>query len=128
MDSIIFSAANLEAHVRETILQALPPEKTIFKEIVVLYSDPPKTKTYLCIPNIPLGLKSFINNPPDQSEGWDKIITVGDNLVAKDSEKTISITVKFLPYNSYCCFPGLSALSEAVVSGYVHFPQINQIS
>lgn len=70
MDSMIFSAANLEAHVRETILQALPPEKTIFKEIVVLYSDPSKTKTHLCIPNIPLGLKSFINNPPDQSEGW----------------------------------------------------------
>ena len=44
MDSIIFSAANLEVHVRETILQALPPEKTIFKEIVVLYSDPSKTK------------------------------------------------------------------------------------
>ncbi|WP_274941041.1 hypothetical protein [Chordicoccus furentiruminis] len=33
MDSIIFSAANLEVHVRETILQALPPEKTIFKKI-----------------------------------------------------------------------------------------------
>jgi hypothetical protein len=29
MDSIIFSAANLEARVRETILHALPPEKAV---------------------------------------------------------------------------------------------------
>lgn len=78
-DSIIFSAANLEARVRETILQALPPEKAIWKEIVVLYSDPPKTKNASTHPKYTSWAEILHNNPPDQSEGWDKITTVGDD-------------------------------------------------
>ena len=109
MDSIIFSAANLEVHVRETILQALPPEKTIFKEIVVLYSDPSKTKTHLCISNIPLGLKSFINNPPDQSEGWDKIITVGDNPFYDHPPSVLKVTNTIAKWLCATLFKAVSA-------------------
>jgi hypothetical protein len=92
MDSIIFSAANLEARVRETILQALPPEKTIFKEIVVLYSDPSKTKSTSMYLKYTSWAEILHNNPPDQSEGWDKIITVGDNPFYDHPPSVLKVT------------------------------------
>lgn len=39
MDSIVYSAANLDAETREMILELLPHPDTIFKELTVVYRD-----------------------------------------------------------------------------------------
>ena len=73
-DSIIFSSASPEARIRETILQMLPSEKSISKEIIVQYSDPDNNRNTSMYPEYAALADVFYKNQPDPSEGWDKIM------------------------------------------------------
>ncbi len=80
-DSIIFSSASPEARIRETILQMLPSEKSILKEVIVQYNDPDNNRNTSMYSKYAARTDVFYKNPPDPSEGWDKITIIGDESI-----------------------------------------------
>jgi hypothetical protein len=72
-DSIVFSAANLESHVRRSILQLLPHKMAFSKELIVVYSDAEKITNKHMDQKYAVLAAALQNDPLKKTEGWDKI-------------------------------------------------------
>jgi hypothetical protein len=54
---------------------------SISKEVIVQYDDPNNNRNTSMYPKYAARADVFYKNPPDPSEGWDKITITGDESI-----------------------------------------------
>ena len=89
-NSVIYSATNLDSANRQIMLQMLPKGHHISKELILLYCDPKNVENIYMYPKMAAQANILHQNPPAQSEGWDKITEIGKDPFVKMQSQDLS--------------------------------------